>query len=312
MLGSWFGNPSQESNVFDDPPTPIEAPPGPVHSLTSNLPTPHDAILADLHGEYAEQSEEATKSHYFNVPSRHTEPLRDPYDGSVVGQVVPADPLLHLDMRIPYYDPKTDELLWSHLSKVLELQSEIAALHLGMEVIGTKQGDQAKGKGRANKNDTWEGKEDKEKHDADDAGEVGEYERVDVSSEADEEKQNREREAEFAKLSHQFEGRKEGILEVMSKLDDLSKALTDFHALQEPKIDFPLPLNSVSPADTSFSSVDKEGITPSTSLSTIVPPATPTRAIPRVADLIVNTFEPDSQSHFIDSPDSLAEHHFTP
>ncbi|KAK0481716.1 hypothetical protein IW261DRAFT_1472101 [Armillaria novae-zelandiae] len=267
MLGSWFGNPSQESNVFDEPPTPIEAPPGP-------------------------QSEEAAKSRYFNVPSRHTEPLRDPYDGSVVGQV--------------------DELLWSHLSKVLELQSEIAALHLGMEVIGTKQGDQAKGKGRANKNDMWEGNEDKGKHDTDDAGEIGEYERVDVSAEADEEKQNREREAEFAKLSHQFEGRKEGILEVMSKLDNLSKALTDFHTLQEPKIDFPLPLNSASPADTSSSSMDKERITPATSVSTIVPPATPTRAIPRVADLIINTLEPDSQSHFIDSPDSLAEHHFTP
>ncbi|KAG7452305.1 uncharacterized protein BT62DRAFT_926517 [Guyanagaster necrorhizus] len=310
MLGSWFRNPSQESNLFDEPPPPIEVPPGPVRSLTSKLHTPHDAILADIHGEYVEQAEAAAKSNYFNVPSRHTESLRDPYDGSVVGQVVPADPPFHLDMRIPYYDPKTDELLWSHLSKVLELQSEIAALHLGMEVIGTKQGNQGKGKSRANKDATWEGKEDKEKNDVDDAAEVGEYERVDVSPEADEEKQNRERAAEFAKLSHQFEGRKEGILEVMNKLDDLSKALTDFHALQEPKIDFPLPRNSASSSGTSSSSMDKERITPTTSLSTIVPPSTPTRAIPRDSNLIVNPLEPGSQSHFIDNPDSLSEHNF--
>lgn len=55
----------------------------------------------------------------------------------------------------------------------------------------------------------------------------------------EEAEKNRAREEEFAKLADQFEGKKDSINEIMNKLADLSKALTEFHTLQPSSDQFP-------------------------------------------------------------------------
>ncbi|KAJ7070033.1 hypothetical protein C8F01DRAFT_1246183 [Mycena amicta] len=57
----------------------------------------------------------------------------------------------------------------------------------------------------------------------------------------EEAERSKAREEQFLKLSGQFRGRKQAIDEIMTKLDSLSRAVTDFHALQAPKLEFPNP-----------------------------------------------------------------------
>ncbi len=213
---AWFSNKSVENNIFDDPPKPPSSEPykGPQRSLTSNFTTPHDTILASIYERTATTVDSPAghgDSHFIQA-----DPLRDAYDGSIVGHVVPSNAVLHPETRLCQDPPsKRDEQLWKQLSKVLDLQAQIASRHIQMESIGTRSGD-GKGKGKAH--NIWEAMGSTEGIPSDAAHAVDEDEGVELGAEADEEKRNREREDEFAKLAHQFEGRKEGIIEIMDQV----------------------------------------------------------------------------------------------
>ncbi|PPQ99573.1 hypothetical protein CVT24_005361 [Panaeolus cyanescens] len=72
--------------------------------------------------------------------------LIDPYDGNVLGSLIPHvsdnehDDDMHTMAMAGTGAPGArapSELVWSHLSKVLELQNDISRLHMRMESIGT-------------------------------------------------------------------------------------------------------------------------------------------------------------------------------
>lgn len=110
-----------------------------------------------------------------------------------------------------------NEELWSHLSRVLELQSQISRMHLDMEEIGMNAGD-PKGKGKGTRSratsvshvviDDVEGDEG-------------------IGGKRDEEaERNKAREEQFSKLAGQFRVKKEAINGIMTKVD--SKASTSY------------------------------------------------------------------------------------
>ncbi|KAK1232432.1 hypothetical protein PQX77_004462 [Marasmius sp. AFHP31] len=288
----------------------------PRYSLAGPLSTPHDALLSDS-PETLPEAQNQTASPLYDVPSPSAaaiapglELLVDPFDGSVRGTMGLPDPNLTTD-SIPVGEEVThNEELWSHLSRVLELQSDIAKLHMGMEgIIGDYGKSKTKGKAASNTRRTRDTMEARSKLDrntsrVDDMENVGEGEGVEVGSEDDEEeRKNREREEEFARLADQFEGRKEGINEIMLKLDDLSQALTEFHTLQAPQLNFPssrqnsMPIHSAQTSPTT--SMDKE----TRSTFTPRPPITPiiSTAFAQKPDRIL------SPTLMMDSPISTAD-----
>ena len=182
-------------------------------SLVSSFSTPHDTFLEqfnriDASALIARQQQRSSRPLFPGLapPPEPLDTVYDPFDGSVLGTLVKPDRVLHPEAHALLSDPKNEEL-WIPLSKVLDLQGQVAHLHAEMEGIGMKAGDYAKGKSKgkmAAKN--WV------QSDTEDEG-------VDVKTEADEEeKQNREREQEFARLADQFKGRKQGIKEMMNKV----------------------------------------------------------------------------------------------
>ncbi|KAF8167614.1 hypothetical protein B0H34DRAFT_646827 [Crassisporium funariophilum] len=319
-------------------------------------------------------------------PSRLTSSdlLLDPFDGTSLGVLIPLDPesdehspsQLNGPDGVPASNPNAaaGELVWSHLSRVLDLQSQISKMHTDMEGIGTSKPEDAKKKHRASHKgmpartggygsgpddpllppglrDRKRGMSTVSTVSSSDEPE-GDEEGVNVLNE--EAEKNRAREAEFESLANQFEGRKEAIHEIMGKLDDLSKVLSDFHALQAPNIDFPasrnnslgvasFPASGMSPAmggDSDVRSNIGSSRTPmsqssaptsnrtyewaqhtaaSTSMAALPPGLTrtksetvtigppPQRVAPSkkvVPTLLVNSMEPGTQSHVMDSPAS--------
>lgn len=267
MLGSWFGNKDADDKSRDL----LAVPAGPTsgdkdnsrgpRSLASAISTPHDAVLADLHGHSKATTGTpgypgTSASHISHQtlgasPPGSTVPapelVHDPFEGNLLGTFVPPDANLHPEAYDPLSDAATkNEELWSHLSSVLELQSQIAGLHVGMEGIGSKAGDYGKGKGKGPILKTgkraWQ--ESKLRVETNDES-VGTGE--DEGVEADEEEQkNREREEEFARLADQFEGRKEGINEIMNKVSCGSQYnLYDVHAFYDASLtSYPRPSRS--------------------------------------------------------------------
>lgn len=317
MNRAWFSNKSGEGNFFDNLPKPAPPEPysGPPRSLVAQFSTPHDNVLAAIHAQ-------VDTAHVDEEPYIKADVMHDPYDGSAIGDVMLSNPALHPDVDIKQPAPsKKEEEIWDQLSTVLNLQAQIAARHLQMEGIGTRGDGKGKGKGKGkgaqSQISLWEAMGSNEGLVGEKARRGDEDEGVELSPEAEEEQRNREREEEFAKLAHQFEGRKEGIIEIMDQvchvihhrlylsdlgqLDDLSKALTKFHHLQVPKIDF---------GSDSSSSGDNH----KTSSSTIAPSSDPSRQrnLPPVSHLILNKMEPGTQQHFIESPVSASFDHLLP
>lgn len=243
--------------------------------MTAALSTPHDAVLAELHGhnlgvntatktdtppeaqklnlvasatslEHSEQTASPSAQAIWSAASSPTsaqEPLYDPYSGNLVGVMMsPTTTDRHPEPDYPgtQFDRTKDEL-WSHLTRIRELQNEIAGMHVQMEGIGAGEARGAKrpaaGVGRVH-SDTIHAGEDWE-----DPGEA-------------EEQRKAARDLEFANLAESFKGRRAAIDGIMSKvsrnvlsrylmvseatlqLDDLSKSLTTFHALPTPVMDF--------------------------------------------------------------------------
>ncbi|TFK77378.1 hypothetical protein BDN72DRAFT_891122 [Pluteus cervinus] len=229
------------------------------------------------------------------------ETLYDPFDGTPIGPLVAPDSSLSNDTN--------DDALWSHLSKIVDLQNQVAHKHTEMEGVGSKSGD-AKGKHKA----TTKVVPTPYRGGAPSVGDGdGGDNDADEGDDDDDEESNQERlrEEEFARLAGQFDGRKKAIGNIMKELEDLSKALTNFHALQAPKIEFP----SQSRNNTSSTFPESVPTTPPSNnpvhilpSGSIVPPAPLSRVTPRtnVPTLIVNTVEPGRQGYLSESPLSFA------
>ncbi|KIY67211.1 hypothetical protein CYLTODRAFT_454689 [Cylindrobasidium torrendii FP15055 ss-10] len=287
-------NLNRTPDIFDlldepDPPSPRRSD-GPPRSLTSHVDTPHDSALASI---YAEVGGSPSDQPVHAKPST----LRNPYDGTIIGEAVLANPHMHADMNILQPLPsKPEEQIWQQLSKVLDIQSKIASNHLAMEGIGIRGDPRAKGKGIQSHSNIWESMASKERVTSIPERTGSDAEDVDLNPEEEEEKRNREREEEFAKLARQFKGRKEHVIEIMDQLDDLSKALTQFHQLQAPQIDFSVEPNSrASTYDPLASAMaSAPAVAPNHSHrrnSTLAPP------------LILTTLEGGIQPRMVDSPE---------
>ncbi|GBE77777.1 hypothetical protein SCP_0106590 [Sparassis crispa] len=245
----------------DDSAAPSSSRPS-MRRVVSALSTPHDAILAELHGRQpkldpsagtdastttnlpainvgtvtsagsldlsdarnatASPAAQGVRSGATSSPEAGAEPIYDPFSGALLGVIVPHAPDSDGERADggAQFDQAKDEL-WTHLSRIRELQNEIAGLHLQMEGVGLSEvrGPKRPPGPRVHSDtiasiDEWEGPAEAEEH------------------------KKYARDAELVNLNETFVARKAAIDGVMSKLDDLSKSLTTFHALPTPAMGF--------------------------------------------------------------------------
>jgi hypothetical protein len=223
--------------------------------------TPHDIVLSKLHGTFLKSGSNDTPSldTASQAPAKEasrpsSEVLMDPFDGSVLGVLLPqgqgSDSQNPSQVNLPNTplentatgmnaNPVGSEAVWSQLSRVLDIQGEISKMHLEIETIGmnrTRTG-----------SDDWKGKKASWKRHHKTPPDLGPLGREDMSGgnwprqravstvstisssgepesdeagvnfQDDEEEKNRIRGDEFARLSSQFEGRKEAIHDIMGK-----------------------------------------------------------------------------------------------
>ncbi|GLB35884.1 hypothetical protein LshimejAT787_0301720 [Lyophyllum shimeji] len=285
MLHSWFGTKDDDkanipggpdthaAETLDDSQKPARQTP------PTGFTSPHDAVLARLHSQLLPEGvdDDGVTRDNTPTPQNHDrrngstptpstphdpntakETLYDPYDGTPIGTFVPH----HLDPKgtgragvssSRRSESGNKEEQWAHLSRVLDLQNEVAKMHLEMEGVGPSDG-KGKGRGRGKGKGLGDAKTREKQGWADSVSEVKPKRRgtgdsigtdphdgdeEGVSAAGDEEiEMKKAREEQFANLPEQFEGRKESIQEIMDKLDHLSKALTEFHTLQAPTFEF--------------------------------------------------------------------------
>lgn len=201
-------------------------------TATTPLTSPHDAVLAELQGEGTMNSnpkalpqneasspprEKSTnpysgglaRPHFLSEFSISSDPLFDPFTGGRIGDLVSTE-----DGSDP--NTKTEEDIWSHLSQILKLQSDIAEKHIKMEGIGLKKpgptpGNKSKGVNRrpgSSGGRVWG-----------DGAEQGVDEGVE--EEGEEEVESRKREEEFSRLNDKFAGRKDAIDGIMKDVGTL-------------------------------------------------------------------------------------------
>jgi hypothetical protein len=235
------------------------------HSFTAYT-TPHDTILADLQrrnrspesvlGSHTpldadveekprsrvELGQSPTSSVNIATPkpaAQAVDLLFDPFDGTSYGVLLPRESNGQEEsprrVESECITAGADEVVWSHLSRVLKLQSQIANMHVKMEGISLgKPGDSKKGQGQppGGLGGTTDVEDDKKVYSAalrprpraisnvstiGTEGEPGGDEEG-VSMGDEEAEKNRAREEEFAKLADQFEGKKDSINEIMNKV----------------------------------------------------------------------------------------------
>lgn len=143
QVGSWFSKSRRNSN--DDTLRPsadygstyagsyTKPDPTPGQSSSSSFPNPHDAALADLYGlgPNSNPAQEDTRSKQQLLYLDET--LYDPFSGAKIGQLHPQV-ISDKDAEVK------NEELWTGLSRVLDLQSEVATMHMQMERSGAKAG----------------------------------------------------------------------------------------------------------------------------------------------------------------------------
>lgn len=276
-MSGWFGTKAEQGHgvVYTSPRNSLD-------KLQKRLPysTPHDAILADLHASpdrFASPESTDVNLAITPTPSLHPSPyqpsrlpsspdlLLDPFNGTSLGILLPHSQdseiqpdLLHpvpsqVNLPSPEVGPNQNantaipsELVWSHLTNIMDLQSQISKKHLEMENIGhvdvkskkhifphktTLSNASTTGSGakRTVPEDlsTPPGSSTRERTlstastiSSSNGDPEGDEANVDVPSE--EAEKNRAREEEFASLGHQFEGRKEAINDIMGKVCKLS------------------------------------------------------------------------------------------
>ena len=270
---SWFGTKAEPGVVYTSPRNSLDKP-------QKRLPysTPHDAILADLHASpdrvASPESTDVnlvitpTPSLHPYQPSRLPSPdlLLDPFNGTSLGTLLPhsqdsevqPDHHSQINLSSPEAGPSQNqnantaipsELVWSHLTNIMDLQSQISKKHLEMESIGhvdvkskkhvfshkpTLSNASTTGIGSATKRTAPEnlsvppGSGTRERAlstastiSSSGGDPEGDEANMDVVPSEEAEK-NRAREEEFASLAHQFEGRKEAINDIMGKVCKLS------------------------------------------------------------------------------------------
>ncbi|KAI8980750.1 hypothetical protein BD414DRAFT_530254 [Trametes punicea] len=241
----------------------VPAPPPAAAPVTAALVTPHDAVLAELQcppsssaaqratsdmrrsapklslspsgGGGSQERSDRTPSpspggprSTASSPGPSQEALYDPFSGSLVGVVVPrkTDKDHERDSAASQFD-QTREELWSRLASIRELQSAVASMHVQMEGTGTNDHrgpKRATGAAGRVHSDTIHVDDD--------------WDEPDGAAEAAEAQRKRARDAEFNDLSETFKGRRKAIDDIMDKLGELSDALSTFHALPTPTMDF--------------------------------------------------------------------------
>jgi len=195
------------------PPTPQVVEP---ESFVTAVSNPHDDAIADMYAKLlqVEQLTSPTRSRASSVRVPTMEGQTAPNPPSTEKLYDPATGVERaiFDAIAPTVDPEQlhDEV-WTHLTRIRELQSEIARMHMHMAGMGDGIG--------LNHLDV----------DAD----------IDVDSvPTQEEEEAAKRQKEFEKLPGRFKGRSDNIGAMMMKLDDLSQAVISFHALQAPPLSF--------------------------------------------------------------------------
>jgi len=196
--------------------------------------------------------------------------LYDPFDGSPLGIIVPVESAEREGESMPANNESSHDEMWSHLSRVLDLQHQIARMHVDLEGVALGKQPDGKGKGSLGNSSRATGFPRPRTASASSVtgGDIEDEETVGAVDEEAEKLRARER--EFKKLATQFQGRKEAIDAMMVKvgsstlqpptkaqclqLDDLAQALTNFHSLQTPKMECSNPsrnssLNSASTSD---------------------------------------------------------------
>ncbi|KAI0686810.1 hypothetical protein BC835DRAFT_433354 [Cytidiella melzeri] len=209
-------------------------------AITAAISTPHDSLLAELHGQRPDINTSAKIDADLSVlptipsvgslerpgaspgpgvrsstasPNTSPEPVYDPFSGGLA-YILPGP---H-ERDSPPFEQAKDEL-WSQLGRIRELQSEIATMHTNMEGVGAGDSRKTKRAPTRAHSDTIVGEE------WPDLAEI-------------EQEQNKARDTEFASLSQAFDGRHTAIGKIMDKLDELSKTLSAFHALPTPSMAF--------------------------------------------------------------------------
>ena len=140
------------------------------------------------------------------------ETLTDPYDGTTLGVLVPNTPC---PTSTSGEGQLGNEELWTQLSRITDLQTEVARMHLEMEGLGNGAG---KGKGKSGENRHRRRRRSEVGRQSQSDTGLEEYDAEGIEMDDEETEQNRAREEEFAKLADQFEGRKESINNIMSKV----------------------------------------------------------------------------------------------
>ncbi|KAG1754876.1 uncharacterized protein EDB91DRAFT_257507 [Suillus paluster] len=276
--------------------------------------TPHDDILADLQGhlpsstlpEQQSLRPDALAGSSLNIASTAvqtssftSESLPDHEPAKEIMYEPSTGQRLHDCVPMPARSGADDEL-WSHLSHILELQSEIAKMHVDMENVGlrTARGhgpvvSERGGKADITRNETGQHRRRNgtlgEEEDDEESDEVTEGEESDGN---DEVFGKRKREEEFTRLAERFSERKVAIDSVMDKLDDLSSALKAFHALPTPVLDLASSRTNTTSFNTPLTADRGTGVTPGVTSTTSAPP--------RSAKPLVTTIIDDSQH--VDNP----------
>lgn len=184
-------------------------------TFTAALNTPHDAILAELQGHHSGhdpsaradstpstsalgmQSIDTLPAPASDVPgsiattsSPPPESLYDPFTGVMMGVLSPTSSAAK----------QSSEDLWAHMSRIRSLQAEVARLHVTMEGIGLGES-AVTHPGSPTPRAVGERLEDDENSEAD-----GGYEA------------EKQRAREFERSERRFDGRKEEIGQIMSKV----------------------------------------------------------------------------------------------
>jgi hypothetical protein len=207
--------------VIDVPPAAATAPTSEQPQkdvFTAALNTPHDAVLAELHGhptghELSARTDATPSTSAIGMQSIDTlppaasdtpgsiatstppppEPFHDPFTGMTVGILSPISPAK---------SNSSSEELWAHLSRIRSLQADVARLHLTMEGIGLGDPDTPHLRSTAPR-PVGERLEDDENIDGDGSG-----------GGVDEKRRARE----FERSEQRFDRRKEEIGQIMSKV----------------------------------------------------------------------------------------------
>ncbi|KAJ6604810.1 hypothetical protein DFH09DRAFT_1123870 [Mycena vulgaris] len=291
-MPSWFPHTADAPIESREPPI-TGQPTGNLHEPLRTLESlPHDRILGNLFEHAQNSSDNGLNGPISRASALDTNHgLYDPFDGSFLGSLVAPDHNVQPEAQGKPNDVVVkNEELWSHLSRVLELQNQISIMHCDMEEIGMNARD-LKGKGKGTRSratsvsrvviDDVEGEEG-------------------IGGQRDEEaERNKAREEQFSNLSGQFRGKREAINGIMTKLDALSRAVTEFHALQAPKIEFPssrnISLQGTNPAAEPARNSAFVDMRSQTNPATILTPLPPKTVLKR-AD------EPGASQELVESP----------